>query len=108
MSLTQVRKASKLFYTALNSMANGDAGPLADAWSHGDSVTSMHPIGGRETGWSAVQAAFAQVAQVASEGKIRLKAQQLQVAGELAARFGTLEKLRAASVEDLENRNHTK
>ncbi|MCG8606139.1 hypothetical protein MJD09_14270 [bacterium] len=28
-------------------MANGDAGSMADIWSHGADVTVMHPIGGR-------------------------------------------------------------
>lgn len=32
-------------------MANGDARPLSDIWSHGAAVTAMHPIGGRQVGW---------------------------------------------------------
>ena len=46
----EVRKASEIFYTALNRMLNGNAGPLADIWLHSSTVTSMHPIGGREAG----------------------------------------------------------
>ena len=49
-----VRKASEQFYAALNRMANGDALPLADIWSQGAGVTTMHPIGGREVGWDKV------------------------------------------------------
>ena len=30
----EVRKASEQFYAALNSMINGNAGPLSDIWSH--------------------------------------------------------------------------
>jgi hypothetical protein len=41
----EVRNASKQLYAALNRMLNGDAGPLADIWSHGSSVTTMHPFG---------------------------------------------------------------
>lgn len=48
----QVREASKRFYAALNSMANGNVSPMADIWSHNASVTTMHPIGGREVGWT--------------------------------------------------------
>ena len=36
----EVRKASEQFYAALNRMLNGDAGPLADIWSHSAAVTS--------------------------------------------------------------------
>ena len=54
-----VRHASKQFYTALNRMANGDAGPMASAWSHGSEVTALHPIDGREFGpRNAVKASF--------------------------------------------------
>ncbi|MHC4799617.1 MAG: Cif family virulence factor, partial [Planctomycetota bacterium] len=62
----EVRKASEQFYTALNRMVNGDAGPLADIWSHSTAVTTMHPIGGREVGWDAVRGSFEQVAQLAT------------------------------------------
>jgi hypothetical protein len=61
-----VRKASKQFYAGLNRMANGDAAPLADSWSHSAAVTTMHPIGGRQVGWDAVRGSFEQVAQLAS------------------------------------------
>jgi hypothetical protein len=47
----EVRAASTKFYSALNRMLNGDAGSLADIWSHSATVTTMHPIGGREVGW---------------------------------------------------------
>jgi hypothetical protein len=51
----EVRKASQQFYAALNRMANGDGGGMADIWSHSATVTTMHPIGGREVGWDAVK-----------------------------------------------------
>jgi ketosteroid isomerase-like protein len=84
----EVRKASKQFYTALNRMVNGDAGPLADIWSHSAAVTAMHPIGGREVGWDAVRASFEQVAQLASDGKVEVKNQLIQVAGDVAYEVG--------------------
>jgi ketosteroid isomerase-like protein len=84
----EVRKASKQFYAGLNSMANGDSGPLADIWSHDEAVTTMHPIGGREIGWDAVRGSFAQVGKLASKGKIELKDQLIHVVGDLAYEVG--------------------
>jgi ketosteroid isomerase-like protein len=84
----EVRKASEQFYTALNRMANGDAGSLSDIWSHGTAVTAMHPIGGRQVGWDKVRESFLQVAQIASEGRIKLDDQFIQVTGDLAYELG--------------------
>lgn len=84
----KVRKASEQFYAALNRMLNGDAGPLSDIWSHGSAVTTMHPIGGREVGWDDVRGSWEQVAQLASDGKVGLKDQLIQVAGDVAYEVG--------------------
>jgi uncharacterized protein (TIGR02246 family) len=84
----EVRKASRQFYAALNQMANGDSSAMADVWSHSATVTTMHPIGGREVGWDAVRASFEQVAKVASDGKIELKDQLIRVAGDVAYEIG--------------------
>ena len=84
----EVRMASKQFYAALNSMANGDAGPLEDIWSHDAVVTAMHPIGGRQVGWDAVRASFEQVALSASDGKIELRDQLIHVGGDVAYEVG--------------------
>ena len=84
----EVRHASKQFYTALNRMANGDAGLMASAWSHGPEVTALHPIDGREIGWEAVKASFDQFAQIAADGNIELKDQQIRVDGDVAYELG--------------------
>jgi len=84
----EVRKASKQFYAGLNRMANGDAAPLADIWSHSAAVTAMHPIGGRQVGWDAVRATFEQVAQLASDGKVELQDQLIHVGGDVAYEVG--------------------
>ena len=84
----EVRKASEQFYAALNSMVNGDAGPLADIWSHKAAVTTMHPIGGLEVGWDKVSKSWQQVAQVFSEGQVNLSDQIIQVAGDMAYELG--------------------
>jgi len=83
-----VRKASDQFYAALNRMANGDAGLLADIWSHSADVTTMHPIGGRQVGWEEVRSSFEQVAHLASEGKVELKDQLIRVSGSMACEMG--------------------
>jgi ketosteroid isomerase-like protein len=84
----EVRTASAQFYAALNSMMVGDAAPLGDVWSHSASVSTMHPIGGRQTGWDEVRGSFEQVAQLASGGHAELRDQSLQVAGDMAYEVG--------------------
>jgi ketosteroid isomerase-like protein len=84
----EVRNASKQFYAALNRMANGDSSAMADIWSHSATVTTMHPIGGRDVGWEAVRASFEQVAKAASDGKVELRDQLIRVAGEVAYEMG--------------------
>lgn len=85
----EVREASNKFYSGLNSMVNGKINAFADAWSHNNSVTTMHPIGGREVGWDAVKKSFDQVAKMASEGKVELKDQLIQILGDVAYEVGT-------------------
>src|SRR6516164_1686684 len=84
----QVRAASEKFYSALNRMLNGDAGPLGDIWSHSATVTTMHPMGGREVGWDEVSGSWEQVAKLATQGQVRLSDQFIQVAGDLAYELG--------------------
>lgn len=83
-----VRAASEQFYAALNSMLNGDAGPMKDIWSHSGAVTTMHPIGGRETGWDAVRNSWEQVAGIASGGQVRLGDQNIQAGEDMAYEIG--------------------
>jgi ketosteroid isomerase-like protein len=85
----EVRKASEQFYAALNRMLNGDAGPLADIWSHSAAVTTMHPIGGRELGWDKVGQVWKQVAEAFSGGQVKLIDQLIQVTGDMAYEVGT-------------------
>jgi ketosteroid isomerase-like protein len=84
----EVRAASAQLYAALNRMLNGDPGLLTDIWSHSASVTTMHPIGGREVGWDQVRKSFEQVSQLTSAGQVRLSDQLIQVAGDLAYELG--------------------
>ncbi|MDH3241973.1 MAG: nuclear transport factor 2 family protein [Alphaproteobacteria bacterium] len=83
-----VRAASREFYAALNRMLNGDAGPLGDVWSHGPSVTTMHPIGGREVGWDQVKKSWEQVARLATGGQVEIADQSIEVLGDAAYEIG--------------------
>jgi len=83
-----IRKVSERFYAALTSMCNGDADPLWKIWSHGKNVTTMHPIGGRQTGWDSVRDSFQQVADLASGGNVQLRDQTIHVIGDMAYELG--------------------
>ena len=85
----EVRAASARFYTALNSMMTGDAGPLAQAWSHSPDVSTMHPIGGREAGWDQVRGSFEGVAGLASGGSVTLRDQSIHLGTDMAYELGT-------------------
>jgi ketosteroid isomerase-like protein len=84
----EVRGASAKFYAAMNRMVDGDATQLADIWSHSETVTTMHPIGGEQVGWADVRGSFEQVAGLASGGRVELDDQIIQVGGELAYELG--------------------
>jgi ketosteroid isomerase-like protein len=68
----EIRQASEQFYAALNRMINGDPEPMMEVWSHGSDVATMHPLGGRETGWEEERASWEQVAQGFSDGQVSL------------------------------------
>jgi ketosteroid isomerase-like protein len=84
----EVLQASRQFYSALNRMLKGDTGPLANIWSHGSTVTAMHPIGGGEVGWQKVADSFKQVAGIASGGEVALIDQRIEVEGNMAYEVG--------------------
>lgn len=85
----EIREASDKFYAALNRMGNGDSTALGEVWAKGPEVSALHPIGGREIGWDAVRESFENVAQVASDGRIRLTDQLIRAAGDLGYEIGT-------------------
>ena len=84
----EVRTASKEFYAALNRMLGGDASSLGDIWSHDATITTMHPIGGREIGWEQVKASFEQVARSSTGGRVDLTDQLIRIAGVVAYELG--------------------
>ena len=85
----EVRAAARQFYAALNSVLNGDAGPMVDVWSQGTDATTMHPIGGRQVGWDQVWGSWQQVAEIASGGSVALGDQLIRVIGDAAYELGT-------------------
>jgi ketosteroid isomerase-like protein len=68
----EVRQASEQFYAALNSMLNGDTGPMMEVWSHGSDASAMHPFGSRSLGWEEVRGGWEQAAQAFSGGQVAL------------------------------------
>lgn len=92
-AIDEVRKASDQFYSALSRMAVGETDTMKSLWSHDDSITTMHPIGGREKGWDAVNGSFNGVAQAATggKGKVELKDQLIRVLGDVAYEVGNEE-----------------
>ena len=85
----EVRAAASQFYAALNSVLNGDAGPMAAVWSQATDATTMHPIGGRQVGWDQVWGSWQQVAEIASGGSVALGDQLIRVIGDAAYELGT-------------------
>jgi ketosteroid isomerase-like protein len=83
-----VHDASKKFYAALNQMAKSDASLMGGIWSHGGTVTTMHPIGGRESGWGEVRKSFEEVAKLCSAGNVELRDQVVHVGGDIAYELG--------------------
>jgi ketosteroid isomerase-like protein len=84
----EIRSASDRFYAALNGLAAGDANQFSDVWSHGEGVTTMHPIGGEQVGWSDVRQSFEQVAGLASGGHVELADRRIYAGEDLAYELG--------------------
>ena len=82
------RNASDQFYAALNCMVTGDASSMAEIWSQSATVTTMHPIGGRQLGWQEVRGAWEQVAALGTGGTVSLNDQLLETAGDMAYEVG--------------------
>jgi len=84
----QVRAASEEFYAALNRMLAGNASSLGDIWLQSSTVTTMHPIGGREVGWKQVRQSFEQVAQKSTGGRVEMTDRLIRIFGDVAYELG--------------------
>ena len=80
-----VRQASDKFYAAVGSMLNGDATPMADVWAHDATVSTMHPLGGRQVGWDAVRGSWEGAAQAFEGGGVEVSDLEVCVLGDAAA-----------------------
>ena len=87
-AVNDIRAASARFYAALNSMAAGNAAPMAEAWAGGGAVSAQHPIGGRSEGYDRVIASFAKVAKIAGGGDIRIVDQKIDAGTDMAVETG--------------------
>lgn len=87
-AVDEVRRASDKFYSAINGMVTGDSSPMSDVWSHSETVTTMHPLGGEQIGWTAVRESFEQVAGIASSGRVQLVDQIVEAGTDLAYEVG--------------------
>ena len=65
-----VKAAADQFYSALNTLFTGGAGPMEELWSHSNDVTYMGPDGGIRVGWTEVQAVWEKQADKKLGGKI--------------------------------------
>jgi ketosteroid isomerase-like protein len=65
-----VEQATAQFYTSLNAMFTGDAGPMLAIWSHADDVTYMGPAGEFQVGWSEVREIWEAHAALRLGGKV--------------------------------------
>jgi ketosteroid isomerase-like protein len=84
----EVRAASARFYDAISLMMNGDTSLLSEVWAHDDGASSMHPVGGVERGWTAVNAGWEAVARNMEGGCARIEEQAIQVLGDVALETG--------------------
>jgi len=88
MSEQDIRQASDRFYQALNQMLGGDTSGIEKAWSHGDDVSTMHPLGGSEVGWEQVRNGWTMAAQVISSGKASVRDLRVFDLGDVAYTTG--------------------
>jgi ketosteroid isomerase-like protein len=79
-----VEQATAQFYTSLNAMFTGDAGPMQEIWSHADDVTYMSPAGGFQVGWDAVRDKWEEQAALKLGGKVEPSELRTTVGNDLA------------------------
>jgi ketosteroid isomerase-like protein len=85
----EIRHVSDGFYTALNELIKGNSSAMRAVWMQDATVTTMHPLGGMESGWDQVWSTWEQAASAFSVGQIRLLNQQIRAGADLAYEVGT-------------------
>jgi ketosteroid isomerase-like protein len=90
MSVEEVRQASDRFYAALNRGLTGDTSEMFNMCSHADDVTTMHPLGGRQTGWPEVRGSWEMAVSAVSGGSVAVSDLEITLlAGDSAYTTGT-------------------
>ena len=79
-----VEEATAQFYTSLNALFTGDAGPMQNVWSHADDVTYMGPAGEIQVGWSQVLETWEEQAALKLGGKVEPSELRITVGDDLA------------------------
>jgi ketosteroid isomerase-like protein len=79
-----VEQATTQFYTSLNTMFTGDAGPMQEIWSHADDVTYMGPAGEFQVGWNEVRDIWEGQAALNLGGKVEPYEMRVTVGDDLA------------------------
>jgi ketosteroid isomerase-like protein len=80
-----VRAVSDRFYSGLSRM---DVAALPEIWSHGDDVTTMHPMGGEQVGWEEVRSSFEGAAGLMTDSHVQLIDQRIYAGTDLAYETG--------------------
>ena len=79
-----VEQATAQFYTSLNTMFTGDAGPMQEIWSHADDVTYMGPAGEFQVGWNEVREIWEAQAALNLGGQVEPYEMRVTVGDDLA------------------------
>ncbi len=81
----EVRAVSNRFYTALSNM---DVAQIGEVWSQSSTVTTMHPMGGEQVGWSEVRKSFEEAAKGMSDVHVEIDRKLIQTGDDLAYEVG--------------------
>jgi ketosteroid isomerase-like protein len=81
----KVRAVSRKFYSALSRM---DVSRQPDVWSQSDTVSTMHPMGGEQIGWSEVRRSFEEATGAMTDVHVELTDQMIQTGDDLAYEVG--------------------
>jgi ketosteroid isomerase-like protein len=79
-----VEEATARFYASLNALFTGDAGPMAEIWSHADDVTYLGPAGEFLVGWNEVRGAWESQAALKLGGRVEPYEMRITVGNDLA------------------------
>ena len=79
-----VEEATAQFYTSLNTMFTGNAGPMQEIWSHADDVTYLGPTGEFQVGWNEVRDVWEAQAALHLGGKVEPYETRVTVGDDLA------------------------